>query len=57
MLNPQENVSNKLKSYFYEYKARYSINEIKDFISDYFNHANSNKTETKLLVNARSYYE
>ncbi|MDU5082981.1 transposase [uncultured Tissierella sp.] len=29
----------------------------KKFISDYFNHANSNKTETKSLVNARSYYK
>lgn len=57
MLNPQENVWNKLKSYFYEYKARSSINEIKDFISDYFNHVNSNKDETKCLVNARAYYK
>lgn len=31
-LNPQENVWNKLKSYFYEYKARSSIDEIIDFI-------------------------
>lgn len=57
MLNPQENVWNKLKSYFYEYKARSSINEIKDFISNYFNPANSNKAEAKSLVNARSYYK
>ncbi len=57
MLNPQENVWNKLKSYFYEYKARSSIDEIKDFISNHFNHANSNKAETKSLVNARSYYK
>ena len=57
MLNPQKNVWNKLKPYFYEYKARTTIDEIKDFISDYFNHANSNKAETKSLVNARSYYK
>lgn len=57
MLNPQENVWNKLKSYFYEYKARSTIDEIKNFISDYFNHANSNKAKTKSLVNVRSYYK
>ena len=57
MLNPQENVWNKLKSYFYEYKSRSSIDEIKDFITDYFNHMNSNRDETKSLVNGRSYYK
>lgn len=57
MLNPQENVWNKLKSFFYEYKARPSIDKIKDFIMDYFNHMNSNKSETKSLVNGRSYYK
>jgi transposase len=56
-LNPQENVWNKLKSYFYEYKARSSIDEIKDFILDYFTHVNSNTDKTKSLVNARSYYK
>lgn len=56
-LNPQENVWNKLKSHFYEYKARPSIDEIKDFISDYFSHADSNTLETKSLVNARCYYK
>jgi len=35
MLNPQENVWNKLKSYFYEYEARSTIDEIKDFILEY----------------------
>ncbi len=57
MLNPQENVWDKLKSFFYEYKARASINEIKDFIIDYFNHMNSNKVETRSLVDGRSYYK
>ncbi len=57
MLNPQENVWNKLKSYFYQYKSRSSIDEIKDFIFNYFNHANSNIAETKTLVNARCYYK
>ncbi|SHI21311.1 DDE superfamily endonuclease [Sporanaerobacter acetigenes DSM 13106] len=57
MLNLQENIWNKLKSYFYEYKAKTTIDKIKDFISDYFNYANSNKAETKSLVNARSYYK
>ena len=57
MLNPQENVWNKLKTYFYEYKARTSIQEIKDFIVDYFDHVNSNTKETQSLVNARSYYK
>jgi transposase len=57
MLNPQENVWNKLKTYFYEYKARTSIQEIKDFIVDYFNYANSHTKETQSLVNARSYYK
>lgn len=57
MLNPQENVWNKLKTYFYEYKARSSISEIKDFIIEYFNSANSNKIQTKSLVNGSSYYK
>ena len=57
MLNPQENVWNKLKSFFYEYKARPSIDKIKDFISGYFNHMNSNKSEVRSLVNGRSYYK
>lgn len=57
MLNPQENVWNKLKSYIYEYKARSSVDEIINFISDYFYQANYNKAETKSLVNARSYYK
>jgi transposase len=57
MLNPQENVWNKHKTYFYEYKARTSIQEIKNFIVDYFNHNNSNTIETQSLVNARSDYK
>jgi transposase len=57
MLNPKENVWNKLKSIFYGYKARSSINEIKDFILDYFIHMNSNKSETQSLVNGRFYYK
>lgn len=57
MLNPQENVWNKLKTYFYEYKARNSIQEIKDYILDYFRHENSNPEETKSLVIPRSFYK
>ena len=57
MLNPQENVWNKLKSYFYQYKSRKSIQEIIDFVFEYFNYANSNPEQTKLLVNGRSYYK
>ncbi|QUH20635.1 hypothetical protein [Alkaliphilus sp. B6464] len=55
MLNPQENVWNKLKSFLYEYKARPSIDKIKDFIIDYSNHMNSNKS--KSLADGRSYYK
>lgn len=57
MLNPQENVWNKLKSYFYQYKSRKSIQEIMDFVFNYFNYANSNPGQTKILVNGRSYYK
>ena len=57
MLNPQENVWNKLKSYFYQYKSRKSIQEIIDFVFDYFSYANVNTEETKLLINGRSYYK
>lgn len=57
MLNPQENVWNILKSYFYQYKSRSSIQEIIDFILDYFDNANSNPCETKALVNSRSYFK